>query len=353
MKQQDQQQQQQQQQPLTQQQYQQQIVGKYLQQGGQQDQQSTIAHGAQYLYLHQQLLAHYELNRLSNGLGPISEINYENVQALYQPHLRGLNGLEFAGRPENLQLQPQKNKLIQSVITLEQRLMDAIDSGNVITPQGAFLSLYQPQGMNILGDLIEGTGRSVNPRYYGSLQAAARKLLGNAPEAQNIWDYTPSALELGQTAVHDPAFYQLFKKVMNLYQQYQQSLPAYQYNDLVLPGVTIQNVDVSQLVTLFSDYYIDLDGVTGQSNQQQQQQQQDQQQEQQQNVKAYLKRLDHQPYQYKVMVHSEQNVPSAVVRVFLGPKYDYQGKPISISQSRHLFVQLDQFIQNRKFQYFF
>ncbi|XP_012154393.1 hexamerin 110 [Megachile rotundata] len=337
----DQEQQQQQEQPLTQQQYQQQIVGKYLQQVGQ-NQQNTIGHGAQFLYLHQQLLAHYELNRLSNGLSPIQEIDYENVQALYQPHLRNLNGLEFPSRPQNLQLQPQQNQLIQAVTTLEQRLMEAIDSGHVITPQGSFLSLYQPQGMNILGDLIEGCGRSINPRYYGSLQAVARKLLGNAPEVENVWDYTPSALELGQTAVHDPAFYQLFKKVMNLYQQYQQSLPSYQANDLILPGVTIQNVDVSNLVTLFTDYYIDLDSVTPQSEQTQQQQQE----QVTAHVKAHLKRLDHHPFQYQIAVHSEQNVPNAVVRVYLGPKHNYKGQPIGISQNRHLFVELDQFIHN-------
>lgn len=132
---------------------------------------------------------------------------------------------------------------------------------------------------------------------------------------------------------------------MNLYQQYQQSLPAYQYNDLILPGVTIQNVDVSQLVTLFTDYYVDLDAVTGQQSQQQHEQEQTQS-----HVRAHLKRLDHQPYQYRITVHSEQNVPSAVVRVFLGPKHNHQGQPIDISKNQHLFVELDQFIQNRKFQ---
>ncbi|XP_029048952.1 allergen Cr-PI-like [Osmia bicornis bicornis] len=337
-----QQKQQQQKQPLGQEQYQQQIVGKYLQQGAQ-DQQNTIGHGAQYLYLHQQLLAHYELNRLSNGLCPIPYTDWTNVKNLYQPHLRTLNGLEFPGRPDNLQLKPQKSNLIKSVMTLEQRLMEAIDSGHVITPQGIFLSLYQPQGMNILGDLIEGCGRSVNPRYYGSLQAVARKLLGNAPEVENVWDYTPSALELGQTAVHDPAFYQLYKKVMRLYKQYQQSLPPYQSTDLILPGVTIQNVDVSQLITLFTNYFIDLDAVTVQRPDQTMQQQQD---TVQQHVKAHLKRLDHHPYQYQVIVHSEQQVANAVVRVYLGPKHDYKGRPISISQKRHLFVELDQFYHN-------
>jgi len=94
-------------------------------------------------------------------LGPIQNTDYANVQAPYQPHLRHINGLEFPGRSQNLQL---NNNLVQAVRKIEQRLIEAIDSGHVLTPQGTFLSLYQPQGLNILGELIEGTGRSVNPR---------------------------------------------------------------------------------------------------------------------------------------------------------------------------------------------
>lgn len=129
-----------------------------------QNQESQIGQGALYYYLHQQLLAHYELNRLANGLGPIQNTDYINVQAPYQPHLRHTNGLEFPARPSNLQFNPVKNNLINTVKKIEQRLIEAIDSGHVITPQGAFLSLYQPQGLNILGELIQGTGKSVNPR---------------------------------------------------------------------------------------------------------------------------------------------------------------------------------------------
>lgn len=193
-------------------------------------------------------------------------------------------------------------------------------------------------------------------RYYGSLQAAARQLLGNAPQVQNIHDYTPSVLELSQVAVQDPAFYQLYHKVIQLFRHYQNSLPAYQYNDIVLPGVTIQNVQISPLVTFFNDYYVDLDSAVQQPVNQQHQQQQaqqtlQQQQQQQQHIKAQVKRLDHKPYEYVITVQSEQNVPGAVVRVYLGPKYDYQGKPISISQHRHQFVELDQFVTDRMFSF--
>lgn len=153
-------------------------------------------------------------------------------------------------------------------------------------------------------------------------------------------------MELGNVAVRDPAFYQLYRKVIQLFQQYQNSLPAYQYNDVLLPGVSIQNVQISQLVTFFNDYYVDLDSATVQ---QQGQQQAGQQQQQQQQIKAQLKRLDHTPYEYQITVQSEQNVPGAVVRVYLGPKHDYQGKPISISQHRQQFVELDQFVTDRMF----
>jgi len=97
-------------------------------------------------------------------LGPIQNTDYVNVQEPYQPHLRYANGLEFPGRSQDLHFSFYKNNLIQTVKKIEQRLIEAIDSGHVITPQGAFLSLYQPQGLNILGEIIQGTGKSVNPR---------------------------------------------------------------------------------------------------------------------------------------------------------------------------------------------
>lgn len=180
-------------------------------------------------------------------------------------------------------------------------------------------------------------------RYYGSLQAAARELLGNAPEVQNIYDYTPSVLELGQIAVRDPAFYQLYKKIIHLFKHYQYSLPAYQYNDVLLPGVNIQNVEMSQLVTFFNDYYVDLDCAAVQPEEHHT----DRHHESEHHIKGYLKRLDHKPYEYKINVQSERNIPGAVVRVYLGPKHDYEGKPISISEHRHKFVELDQFIADR------
>ncbi|XP_015115619.1 hexamerin [Diachasma alloeum] len=294
-----------------------------------------IGRGSIYYYLHRQLLGHYNLARYSNSLGPIKDLNLEQPDISYHPHLMHINGLPYPGRSSYLDLLPKHHKLIKKVQTLEKRLMQAIDSGHVITPGQSFLSLYQPQGLNILGDLIEGVGKSVNPRYYGSLQAAARQLLGNVPDFLSIWDYTPSVLDQYETAVRDPVFFSLCKYIINLFNHYQNGLPAWQYNDIVLPTVKIEEVVFPDLVTYFEQYQISLNNAVNQP-----------QTVEQQNVhiKAQVARLNHKPYEYKIVVTAEQPIQNAVVRVYLGPKFDHNGKIVDINTHRQSFVELDQFV---------
>ncbi|XP_043466524.1 hexamerin-like [Leptopilina heterotoma] len=301
-----------------------------------------VGYGARWYYLHQQLLAHYNLERLGQGLGPVEDLHYHQLDIPHKPHLKYINGLEFSGRPSGpIDVTHIRHQLYQYVRTLEQRIFEAIDAGHVITPQGAFLSLYQPQGYNILGDLIQGTGRSINPRYYGSFVEASKVLLGGTPQYDNIWEYTPSSLEISSTTVRDPAFYNLLQHIIRIFRHYQESLPAYQYNDIVLPGVQVQKVDFSHLVTYFQDYIVNLNnaGVEGVNEKEQKEHQKGTL-----DIKGLLKRLDHQPYEYQIYVQSQKPVPHAVVRVYLGPKYDHEGAPVDINTHRHHFVELDQFV---------
>ncbi|XP_031778331.1 hexamerin 109 isoform X1 [Nasonia vitripennis] len=302
-----------------------------------------VGHGAHFYYIHQQLLARYNLERLGQGLEPIRELDnyWEHIETPYKPHLRYLNGVNFPGRDEHHYITPRHHnyELIKLVRALERRIVDAIDLGHVITPQGAFLSLYQPEGLNILGQIIEGTGHSINPRYYGSYQAVAKQLLGNAPEFNNIYEYSPSALELGQTAVRDPIFYQLYSKIIELFHYYQEALPAYQYNDVVVPGVHIEKVQVGDLVTYFSDYEVELDNAVPHPVEHHHQHEH----QPFPHVRAHLKRLDHKQYEYTIHVNAEKPVQGAVVRVYVGPKYNYDGQPIDINVHRHYFFELDQF----------
>ncbi|XP_033232129.1 hexamerin-like [Belonocnema kinseyi] len=300
---------------------------------------TTSGHGAQWIYLQQQFLARYNLERLGNGLGPIPELNLELFDIPLKTHLSYLNGLEIPGRPESpvdvTAMRPELTKLVRK---LEKRIIDAIEVGYIITPKASLLSLYQPQGLNMLGNMIEGSGRSINPRYYGSLLRASKVLLGGTPEYSSIWKYTPSALELSCTAARDPALYVLLKRINKLVLIYQESLPTYQYNDIVLPGVQIQKVDCTQLVTYFQDYIVNLDNIGTQH------QQQSQQHQGKINIKGLLKRLDHKPYDIEIIVQSQKSISNAVVRVYLGPKFDHKGLPIDVNTKRMDFVELDQWV---------
>lgn len=247
------------------------------------------------------------------------------------------------GRGEHIYVTPKHHnyELLRLVRKLEQRIVEAIDLGHVMTPQGTFLSLYQPLGLNILGELIEGTGRSINPRYYGSFQAVAKSLLGNAPAFGNIWEFNPSALEIGVTSVRDPIFYQLYSKILEFFHYYQEALPAYQYNDIVTPGVSIEKVEVGDLITYFSETEVDLANVVPHPVSQDYQPYT--------TVKAHLKRLDHRPYEYTIHVQAQKTVPGSIVRVFVGPKYNYNGQHIDINEHRHYFFELDQFVYDRTY----
>lgn len=306
-------------------------------------------------------MARYNLERHGNKLGPIPELDLHNVNIPFKSHMSLINGLELPGRSDGpLNVAAIRPELYHMVRTLERRLMNAIDCGHVITPSGAFLSLYQPQGLNILGNLIEGSGRSVNPRYYGSLIQASKVLLGGTPEFDNIWEYTPAALELSTVASRDPALYVLLKQINRIIHKYQESLPAHQWNDIVLPGVQIEKVGVTKLMTYFEDFLVNLNnaGIQGtQENlvknkisktQQEQKQQETEGQQRGLNIKGLLKRLNHLPYEIEIVAQSQQNIPNAIVRVFIGPKLTHEGLPIDINTNRAEFVQLDQWVVDRK-----
>lgn len=68
----------------------------------------------------------------------------------------------------------------------------------------------------------------------------------------------PSVLEHYQTALRDPAFYMIWKRVLGLFQQWQEKLPHYKPEELAMPQVAIEKVDVDKLVTYFEYSYMNV-----------------------------------------------------------------------------------------------
>ncbi|KAJ8923138.1 hypothetical protein NQ315_001692 [Exocentrus adspersus] len=310
--------------------------------------------GEQFYYMHQQLLARYYLERLSNGFGEIPYFNWEvPFETAYVPSLQYPNGLEFPSRPKfaNLfeyfynygQSWTTKDKYGYSptfVKDCERRINDAIDFGYVFTHDGKKIDIFSEDGMNILGNLIEGNPDSPHQKFYKGIWYYARHLLGYAYQPLDKHHVAPSALEHFETSLRDPAFFQLYKKIILKFYRYKMHLPPYTEKDLVFQGVKVVNVEFDRLVTFFEKFSSDITNAVYFSHE-----------ELQKNKHPHFRtiqyRLNHQPFNYKITVKSEK-ATKAVVKIFLGPKHDEYGRHINMSENRMNMVQFDHFTYDLK-----
>ncbi|XP_044272322.1 hexamerin-like [Tribolium madens] len=303
--------------------------------------------GEQYYYVYQQILARYYLERLSNDFGEIPFFNYEvPFENGYYPSLQYPNGLPFPVRPNHAHLYEyfynygQKygnNKYAYSytfVQDYERRIRDAIDRGYVFSHDGQKINLYSEDGINVLGNLIESNPDSPDRHFYGALHVYARHLLGYSYQPLDKYHVAPSALQHYETSLRDPAFYQFYKRIVLYFQKYKSYLPSYTEQDLYFQGVEVKRVEFDRLLTYFDHFYTDISNVVYVTPQEYDSE------KIQVRVRQY--RLNHKPFTYRIHVSSDKD-QQAVVRVYLGPKYDEYGRYINISHNRLNFVEVDHF----------
>lgn len=137
----------------------------------------------------------------------------------------------------------------------------------------------------------------------------------------------------------------LFLKVtlkINLFffsrQRYNSLLPSYTPKDLEFPGVKIESATIDKLTTYF-DYFDSLlnNAIAVHGHKE----------AQSMLIKARQHRLNHKPFTYHLTINSDK-ITKATVRVFLGPKYDVHGHELEISDNYMNFLQMDQWIVDRK-----
>lgn len=114
-------------------------------------------------------------------------------------------------------------------------------------------------------------------------------------------------------------------------------MPFYTHEELAFPGVTVESVTVDKLMTFF-DHFESLisNAVSVRSHKE----------AQSMLIKARQYRLNHKPFTYHITVNSDKT-NKAVVRVFLGPKYNSHGHEIDISENHMNFVEMDQWVVDR------
>ncbi|XP_044742194.1 hexamerin-like [Chrysoperla carnea] len=298
--------------------------------------------GELYFYTLHQLINRYYLERLSNGLGEMGMLDITNPVP-YVCTLVYENGLPFPMRPSKTDLvyDDYTKYVYERINILEKRIIDAIDLGYVIDVTGNKVPIYTQEGINILGNIIQGNADSVNRRYYGHLLKWVKILLGYAGKPLDNYKVQPSTLEIFATAMRDPMFYRIYRRIVHYFLNYKKNLPTYKYTDLLYQGVKVNSVDIDELITYFDYFNVELNNalyndftVTDTDVPKVL-------------VKARQMRLNHKPFTYRINVSSDKTT-KAVVRVFLGPKYNEKGQLIKFEENRVNFVELDKFLYDLK-----
>uniref|UniRef100_A0A182J7X8 Uncharacterized protein n=1 Tax=Anopheles atroparvus TaxID=41427 RepID=A0A182J7X8_ANOAO len=309
--------------------------------------------GEFYLYQHQQFLARYYLERLSNDLGTIPEFSwYKPIPTGYYPNMHYYNGVSFPSRDNYYEVYtPDHYQDIEEVIEYEHRIREAIDLGYIVLPDGRHVDLTKPESVEYLGNLIQANPDSVNARFYKYVGWFARILLGGSVEHFENHKVLPGVLEHFETSVRDPMFYQLYKRLIQWYWEFKDHLPSYTKEELDFGELKVDEIKVTKLVTFFEQYDADITNAV------------DVEVFDEKTMKAskltkfgrlsHYKgadfvilarqwRLNHRPFSVQYSIHANKNV-KGVVRMYLGPKYDQYGHVYGVNENRENFVLLDVF----------
>lgn len=200
------------------------------------------------------------MERLSNGLGEIRDFSWRRIiRTGYYSNLRYYNGVHFPTRDNHhILYNDETYSDIEKIEEYEHRIVSAIDRGFIISQDGTNIDLTRPETVELLGNLIKGNLDSKNRRFYRNFIRLAKVVLGTSVDLLDDRRVIPSVLEHYETAMRDPVFYQLYKKVINFYWQFKNRLPRYTIDELNFKGVRIEKVEVDRLVTYFDKFDADI-----------------------------------------------------------------------------------------------
>ncbi|CAH2092844.1 unnamed protein product [Euphydryas editha] len=294
--------------------------------------------GEVYFYFYQQLLARYYLERLSNGLGPIPNFSWwKAISTGYNPYIYSY--YSFVQRPSYYQI-PDENKYnqLQWLDTYEKTFIQYLNEGH-FKAFNQDVDLHNSKSVNFVGNYWQA-----NADWYGkvgykdlySYEIIARNVLSAAPVSYDKYNFAPSALDFYQTSLRDPVFYQLYSKILKYFIEYKKRLPVYTQDTLNYVGVKINDVKVDKLVTFFDYYDFDVSNNVYYT-------QEELKSQQHTSYVVRQPRLNHNLFKVSFDIKSDVEGDS-VIKIFMGPKYDYLGYLISLGENWQNFVELDWFV---------
>ncbi|GJQ85376.1 PPO1 [Trypoxylus dichotomus] len=305
--------------------------------------------GELFYYMHQQVVARYNLERFCNNLKRVTRFNEwkDPIEEAYFPKLDSLVASRaWPARVTNQRLsdlrreQDQITQDIDDLYRWRDRIFNAIHSGTVTRDDGTTQQLGEFDGIDILGNMIESSILSPNRTLYGDMHNMGHVFISYIHDPDHRHLETFGVMGDSATAMRDPIFYRWHAYIDDVFQQFKGSLPRYTEEQLGFNGITISKISVKSqngpentLNTFWQQSDVDLSrGMDFQPRG---------------SVLARFTHLNHEAFSYTVTVNNSSGANRrGTCRIFLGPKSDERGNPWLFRDQRLFFIELDRFTVN-------
>ncbi|XP_054739627.1 phenoloxidase 2-like [Anastrepha obliqua] len=303
--------------------------------------------GELFYYMHQQVVARYNLERFSNNLARVVRFNNlrEPITEGYFPKMDSLVASRaWPPRFEDTKLSDLNRELDQinlDVSDMERwsdRIFEAISQGFATDESGNQVPLDEVRGIDILGNIMESSIISPNRSLYGDFHNMGHVFISYSHDPDHRHLESFGVMGDSATAMRDPVFYRWHAYIDDIFQDHKTRLTPYTLPELSYQGVSVTGVQVAPeggqpniLQTFWQQSDVDLsrgmDFVP------------------RGNVFARFTHLQHTPFTYTINVNNDGGAQRfGTVRIFLGPKTDERGQGMLFKDQRLLMIELDKFI---------
>ncbi|XP_049822108.1 phenoloxidase 1-like [Aethina tumida] len=305
--------------------------------------------GELFYYMHEQILARYNFERLCNNLKLVERyIDWHSpIKEAYFPKLDSL--VASRAWPARVQNQVLTNLRripdgiivdVDDLIRWRDRILDAIHSGVVRTDQGQNIQLTEFEGIDILGNILEASLLSPNRGYYGDLHNMGHVFLSfiHDPDARHLESI--GVIGDTSTSMRDPIFYRWHAFIDYIFQTFKNTLPSYSATQLDFTGVRVTNIQIdtpnfptNQINTIWQQSDVDLSRGLDFSPREP--------------VFVRFTHLNHREFTYTITVNNTSGSnKEGTCRIFLAPKFDERGNPWRFRDQKNMFIELDKFKVN-------
>ncbi|XP_073843988.1 arylphorin subunit A4-like [Musca autumnalis] len=273
-----------------------------------------------FFFVLKQLLARFNWERLSHGFAETPDFSFCNeVENNYDPQLVSYNGIGYSCR--NNYNSYGKFDTIYDIVNFFKDIEEVISQDHSKINNGK-VNQYRPDKDDI---------------YFRTLWYIYAHRY-NVDTASTDVHIHPNIFMNYETMMRDPLYYKIYKKVTDMFMEFYEYNEPYTYNDLYFPGVEIEGVNVTDMVSYFDIYDFDVtnlmnDGMTFV----------DGKFVWDKMLMGRQMRLNHKDFELEYTIKSDKK-EKVVVSAFLGPKFDEYDRVLPLEKNRKNFVQIDEFL---------